>query len=92
MTNYQAIYNDVVETDPNYQRAENSPGLRNVIQSTDQLSMLSGRFLDIGCGVGFVAEYLSRRPFQFQPHGIDTSDLAVQETIKRVAPKESRRG
>ena len=87
MTNYQAIYDNVVETDPNYQRAENSPGLRNVIQSTDQLSMLSGRCLDVGCGVGFVAEYLSRKPFQLQPYGVDTSDLAVQQTIARLPRK-----
>ena len=87
MTNYQAIYNNIVETDPNYQRAENSPGLRNVIQAADQLSMLSGRCLDVGCGVGFAVEHLSRRPFHFQAHGVDTSDRAVQQAIKRLAPK-----
>lgn len=87
MTDYQTIYNEVVKTDQRYQLAENSPGLRNVIQATDRLASLAGRSLDVGCGVGFVVEHLSRRPFYVQPHGIDTSDLAVQKTIQRISPR-----
>ena len=54
MPDYREIYNHVVSTDARYNLAENSPGFRAVVQATAQLEMLSGRSLDIGCGVGFV--------------------------------------
>jgi len=86
MTDYQTIYNEVVKTDQRYQLAENSPGLRNVIQATERLVAIAGRSLDVGCGVGFVVQHLSQRPFFVQPHGVDTSDLAVEKTIQRIKP------
>jgi len=87
MTNYQKIYNNVVRTSDRYNLAEYSPGFRNVIQATDQLAALSGRSLDIGCGVGFVVEHLVGRPFFVHPYGVDTSNLAVDQARERLKPR-----
>jgi SAM-dependent methyltransferase len=84
MTDYQKIYNEVVRTSDRYNLAEYSPGFRNVIHATDQLVSLSGRCLDIGCGVGFVVEHLVGRPFFLHPYGVDTSNLAVDQARKRL--------
>lgn len=84
MPDYREIYNHVVETDQRYNLAENSPGLRAVIQATDQLSMLSGRSLDVGCGVGFVLEYLSGPTFDFNVFGVDISDRAIGQAESRL--------
>lgn len=84
MPEYREIYNHVVSTDQRYNLAENSPGLRAVIQATDQLSMLSGRSLDVGCGVGFVVEYLSGRTFDMETHGVDISNLAIDRAKQRL--------
>lgn len=84
MPDYQAIYNHVVENNEKYNLAENSPGLRAVLQATDQLSVLSGRSLDIGCGVGFVVEHLSRPPFRFNPFGVDVSDASIAKARTRL--------
>ncbi|MFK7767088.1 MAG: methyltransferase domain-containing protein [Mariniblastus sp.] len=85
MPEYRDIYNHVVATDQRYNLAENSPGLRAVIKATDQLSMISGRSLDVGCGVGFVLEYLSGREFDLNPFGVDISDQAIEKAKARLA-------
>ena len=87
MTQYQKIYNEVVRTNERYIKAENSPGFRNVLQATDQLVSLSGRALDIGCGVGFVVEHLVGRPFFLHPYGVDTSDLAIEQARIRLSDR-----
>lgn len=84
MPEYREIYNHVVSTDQRYNLAENSPGLRAVIQATAQLSMLSGRSLDVGCGVGFVVEYLSGPTFDFNAFGADISDQAIERAKTRL--------
>ena len=84
MPNYKDIYNHIVSTDHRYKLAENSPGLRAVIKATDQLQMLSGRSLDIGCGVGFVVEYLSGRSFDLNAFGVDISDAAIEQSRNRL--------
>ena len=84
MPNYRDIYNHIVSTDHRYQLGENSPGLRAVIQATGQLQMLSGRSLDIGCGVGFVVEHLSGRSFDFNAFGVDISDNAIEQSKVRL--------
>ena len=84
MPNYRDIYNHIVSTDHRYNLGENSPGLRAVIQATDQLQMLSGRSLDIGCGVGFVVEYLSGRSFDLNAFGVDISDTAIEKSRIRL--------
>ena len=84
MPNYRDIYNHIVSTDHRYNLGENSPGLRAVIQATDQLQMLSGRSLDIGCGVGFVVEYLSGRSFDLNAFGVDISDTAIEKSRMRL--------
>ena len=85
MPNYKEIYNDVVTNDPRYNLAENSPGLRAVIQATNQLQMLSGRSLDVGCGVGFVVQYLSSPTFNLNAFGVDISDKAIDKAVERLA-------
>ena len=87
MTDYREIYNDVVEKDHRYNLAENSPGYRAVVQETARLSAISGRSLDIGCGVGFVVDYLCGPTFQLHPFGIDVSDLAIEKAKKRLGQK-----
>ena len=86
MPEYREIYNHVVSTDQRYNLAENSPGLRAVIQATDQLNMLSGCSLDVGCGVGFVVEYLSGRIFNFNAFGVDISNFAIDKARMRLQP------
>ena len=85
MANYREIYNEVVSTDARYSLAEHSPGLRAVLQATDQLNMLSGRALDVGCGVGFVVAYLSLPTFDLLPFGVDVSDRAIEIAQTRLA-------
>jgi len=59
MPGYREIDNHVLSTDADYNFAENSPGFRAVVQATAQLEMLSGRSLDVGCGVGLFLNYLA---------------------------------
>ena len=84
MPNYRDIYNDIVSNNHRYNLAENSPGLRAVIQSSDQLEMLSGRSLDVGCGVGFVVEYLSNKNFDLTAFGVDVSDCSIEKAYQRL--------
>lgn len=85
MPDYKSIYNDVVNRNPLYKLAQNSPGLRVVLQSESVLQHLAGRSLDVGCGVGFAFEYLSRANFNFDPYGVDISDDAIAEARRRLA-------
>ena len=48
---------------------------------------MSGRSLDVGCGVGFVLEYLVGRPFYLHPYGVDVSDLAIEQAGARLAAR-----
>ncbi len=85
MPDYQKIYNEVFQRDAKSIVAEKSSGFRNVVQATDQLVGMAGRTLDIGCGKGFVIEYLAERPFHLHPHGVDVSDLAIEQTRARMS-------
>ncbi|MEM7783115.1 MAG: class I SAM-dependent methyltransferase [Planctomycetota bacterium] len=85
MPDYRAIYNHTVEQDARYNLAENSPGLRAVVQATDRLSRISGRYLDVGCGVGFAAQYLSGPFFDANVFGVDVSDSAIDKAKQRMA-------
>jgi len=89
MPDYKEIYDDVVKTNSRYTVAQNSPGFRIVLQSEAILIHLSGRTLDVGCGVGFAFEYLSNRQFQFQTHGVDISNNAIAIAKQRLS---SQRG
>ena len=84
MPDYREIYNHVVSTDERYNLAENSPGFRAVVQATSQLEILSGRSLDIGCGVGFVLNYLAGPNFDLNVFGVDISDVAIREAQTRL--------
>lgn len=85
MPDYKDIYNDVVNHNPLYVQAQNSPGLRIVLQSEAILSHFTGRSLDVGCGVGFAYEYLSRSNFNVDPYGVDISDDAIAEARRRLS-------
>jgi ubiquinone/menaquinone biosynthesis C-methylase UbiE len=84
MPDYKSIYNDVVSTNPLYVLAQNSPGLRIVMQSESVLKHLGGRSLDVGCGPGFAVEYLARQDFNFETYGVDISDQALAVARKRL--------
>jgi ubiquinone/menaquinone biosynthesis C-methylase UbiE len=85
MPDYQDIYNDVVQTDARYGLAQNSPGFRAVVQAEQTLVHLAGRSLDVGCGIGFVFEYLSGHQFNFHTFGVDISDQAINKAKERLA-------
>ncbi len=85
MPDYQEIYNDVVNTDARYGLAQNSPGFRAVVQAEHTLVHLSGRSLDVGCGIGFAFEYLSGHQFNFHTFGVDVSDQAIKTAKERLA-------
>ena len=87
MPDYREIYNHVVSTDERYNLAENSPGFRAVMQATSQLEILSGRSLDIGCGVGFVLNYLAGPNFDLNVFGVDISDVAIREAQTRATTR-----
>lgn len=84
MPDYRAIYNDVIDREENYNLAQCSPGYQNCVEFGQGLSLLGGRSLDFGCGVGFVLEYLASPPFRFEVYGVDASDLAVERSRQRL--------
>lgn len=81
---YREIYNNIVSTDQRYNLPGNSPGLRVVMESGHKISMISGRSLDIGCGVGFAIEYLLGPSFDLLPFGVDISDIAIERALHRL--------
>ena len=85
MPDYKEIYNDVVNSNPLYSLAQNSPGFRIVLQAEPTLLQLSGKALDLGCGVGFAFEYLSQRQFNFETHGVDISNEAIAIARHRLS-------
>ena len=84
MPDYRDIYNHVVSNDERYNLAQNSPGYRAVVQASDRINMLSGRTLDVGCGVGFALEYLAGPLFDFNVFGVDISDEAITRAKSRM--------
>ena len=64
--------------------AENSPGFRCIVQATEQLTALAGRSLDVGCGAGFVLQYLNDQSFHLHPFGVDVSEIAVAKARMRL--------
>ncbi len=89
MPDYKSIYDDVIQREENYNRAENSPGFLNCLAATRELEMIGGRALDLGCGVGFVVELLSSRPYSLDCWGADISTVAVERARERVAGRTS---
>ncbi len=88
MPNFQAIYDEVIARQENYNRPENSPGFLNCHQAYRELASMSGRALDLGCGVGFVVELLTEPAFWLEPWGADISAVAVQRARERLAKKQ----
>lgn len=84
MPDYREMFNGLITSDNDYNFAERSPGLRAAMARREQLKMLSGRSLDIGCGVGFVLEYLSEPGFDLLTFGVDISDVAISFAKKRM--------
>lgn len=89
MPNYGEIYDDIIRRQENYNLAENSPGYQTCVAAEDTLRLLDGNSLDVGCGVGFVVDYLSGIPFQFQVWGVDASAVAVERARARVTKKHA---
>jgi ubiquinone/menaquinone biosynthesis C-methylase UbiE len=85
MPDYKAIYDTVIAREDSYNRPENSPGFLNCQQAYRELASISGRALDLGCGVGFVVELLTSSAFWVEPWGADISEVAVQRARDRVA-------
>lgn len=85
MPDYKAIYDTVIAREDSYNRPENSPGFLNCQQAYRELASISGRALDLGCGVGFVVELLTNSAFWVEPWGADISEVAVQRARDRVA-------
>ncbi|MEM9942884.1 MAG: class I SAM-dependent methyltransferase [Planctomycetota bacterium] len=58
--------------------------LEALIEVADQLTLLSGRVLDIGSGSGDVVEYLSKPRFDFNAFGVDGSKSAIENAKQRL--------
>jgi ubiquinone/menaquinone biosynthesis C-methylase UbiE len=84
MPDYRDIYNQVISSNERYNIAQNSPGFRAIVGASDKIGMLSGRSLDVGCGVGFVLEYLAGPLFDFNIFGVDISDEAIRRAKSRM--------
>jgi SAM-dependent methyltransferase len=85
MPDYREIYNAVIRENRDYHRADRSPGYRHCVAARDRLQLLSGRALDVGCGAGFVCQYLAAPPLRFAVYGVDVSDEAVECARQRLA-------
>lgn len=85
MTDYRAIYNHIVESEDRYNLAQNSPGFRTIMSVEGALSLLSGRSLDVGCGIGFAIERLAGFHYDLLTFGVDISDLAIEKAKARLA-------
>lgn len=83
---YRAIYDDIISTQDNYNRAENSPGYQACLLAADRLRLLEGPALDVGCGVGFAAELLQGPMFGFDVWAADISEIAVARAQERLSP------
>jgi len=88
MPDYKAIYDAVIAREENYNRPENSPGFLNCQQAYRELSSVSGRALDLGCGVSFVVELLTDPAYWLEPWGADISEVAVERARERVGKKK----
>lgn len=83
-TDYAAIYDHQIESNPGYSCAEASPGFAAVHRYADRLAHVRGKSLDVGCGVGFVVELMGRAPFDLESYGIDVSPAAIEAASRRV--------
>ncbi len=84
-TDYAQIYDRIIAEHPGYNSAEGSPGFAAILQHRERLRTLTGRSLDVGCGVGFVVWMLQSPLFRFESHGCDVSALAVENARARLA-------
>lgn len=84
MPDYRAIYDQIIERQENYNLPQNSPGYLSCVAEHRWLQTVGGRALDLGCGAGFVLEYLSQPPFQLEMWGADVSEVAVTRSLTRL--------
>ncbi|GJM18747.1 MAG: hypothetical protein DHS20C14_09600 [Phycisphaeraceae bacterium] len=82
-TDYAAIYDHQITTNPSYALAEHSPGFKAVLEHAHRLTRITGRSLDVGCGSGFVVELLRTVPFELDAQGVDVSPESAAVAAKR---------
>ncbi|EHR42306.1 class I SAM-dependent methyltransferase [Alishewanella jeotgali] len=80
---YSKIYDHVFLNNPEYLKAELSPGYRIAIEYSEVLRAVGKRHLDYGCGVGFVVGLLGSKIFGKDSYGIDVSEVALSIAKKR---------
>ncbi len=84
MTDYRDLYDHVHASNPLYDGAEGSPGLRLCWAYADRIRMTTGRTLDVGCGGGFVVALLGGYGFERDAFGVDVSRVAVDRGAARA--------
>lgn len=84
-TDYADIYDRIIAEHPGYNSAEGSPGFAAILQHRDRLRTVTGRSLDVGCGVGFVVWMLQSPLFRLISHGCDVSINAIEGARSRLA-------
>lgn len=88
-TDYAQIYDRIIAEHPGYNSAEGSPGFAAILQHRERLRTLTGRSLDVGCGVGFVLWMLQSQLFRFESFGCDVSAIAVENARARLAAPDA---
>jgi SAM-dependent methyltransferase len=84
-TDYRAIYDHVLSTNPGYAQASTSPGVNACWLEADRIRTAVGPALDVGCGMGFVVELLRGHHFGLDAWGVDVSGVGVREGNRRMA-------
>lgn len=83
-TDYRAIYDHVVTSNPKYTDPGHSPGYNACWLESARLRAAGGPSLDVGCGVGFAVELLRGPHFQIESWGVDVSPASVQIGNERM--------
>ncbi|MFQ2905676.1 class I SAM-dependent methyltransferase [Aeromonas allosaccharophila] len=80
---YHEIYNNVFLSNPDYLKAEFSPGYRIVLENAEVIRAVGEKHLDYGCGAGFVVGLLGSKLFGKDSYGVDVSSVALDIAKER---------
>lgn len=86
-TDYRAIYDHVIATNPGYGEPAGSPGYQACLMDAQRIRSVAGgggRTLDVGCGLGFAVELLRGRAFGAESFGVDVSPVGVERGNARM--------